>query len=154
MGKTSAGTKGAAAPRISNPWGKMRPKENPYAIYRAGGWEWRVLKAYQNPAKELNNRFARWYCFVTTPMCPAGEYGDTYVNEVLAHGVKVEMDSPRATCQSYAAEVIADGSGEWVGNALRFATREAALEYAKDLHSRWTAVREFRVVESSDPVNR
>lgn len=87
-------------------------------------------------------------------MCPAGEYGDTYVNEVLGQGVKVEMDSPRPTCQSYKAEVIADGSGEWVSNALRFATRAEAEEYAKDLHSRWTLVREWRVVESTDPVNR
>ena len=150
------------ATKTANPWGKMRPKENPYAIYRANGWEWRVLKAYQSPLKELNNEFARWHCFVTTPMCPAGEYGDTYVHEVLAHGVKVETDSPvqdivgidAVMGRSYAVEVIADASGEWCGNALRFATREEAEAYARDLFSRWTLVKEFRVVESTDPVNR
>ncbi len=142
------------ATKTPNPWGKMRPKENPYAIYRANGWEWRVLKAYQNPAKELNNQFARWHCFVTTPMCPAGEYGDTYVHEVLAHGVKVEVGAAVQACRSYAAEVIADASGKWCGNALRFATREEAEVYARDLFSRWTLVKEFRVVESADPVNQ
>ena len=45
------------------------------------------------------------------------------------------------------AEVIADASGEWVGNALTFTTREEAEAYARDLFSRWTLVREWRVVE-------
>ena len=55
---------------------------------------------------------------------------------------------------SYAAEVIADNSGRFVGNGLRFATRRAAEEYAEDLMSRWTLVRSWRVVPSTDPVNR
>lgn len=46
----------------------------------------------------------------------------------------------------YAAEVIADQSGTFCGNGLRFETKDAATEYAKDLFSRWTAVKEFRVV--------
>lgn len=61
---------------------------------------------------------------------------------------------PNHTQASFAAEVIADGSGQWVGNGLRFASAAEAEVYAKDLYSRWTAVREFRVVPSSDPVNR
>ena len=145
-----------ATATLKNPWGKTRPKSNPYAIYRnTEGWEWRVLKAYQSPAKELNNPHARWHCFVTTPMCPEGEYGDTYVNEILSAGIKVgegQVEGPRAT--SWAAEVIADDSGKFCGNALRFATKEEAEAYAKDLMFRWTLVREWRVVESTDPVNR
>lgn len=54
---------------------------------------------------------------------------------------------------SYIAEVIADGTGNFVGNQLRFATRAQAEEYARDLMSRWTSVREWRVMETSDPVN-
>lgn len=54
---------------------------------------------------------------------------------------------------SYEAQVIADGSGHWVGNSLRFPTREKAEAYVKDLSSRWTLVRETRVIESNDPVN-
>lgn len=46
----------------------------------------------------------------------------------------------------YKAEVIADNSGKWVGNALQFKTREEAETYVRDLASRWTAVREWRVV--------
>jgi hypothetical protein len=63
----------------------------------------------------------------------------------------------KSACQdgrkmSFKVEVIADNSGEWVGNALRFPTKKAAEIYAKDLYSRWTAVKEWRVKPSKDPV--
>jgi len=54
---------------------------------------------------------------------------------------------------SFKPEVIADPSGRWCGNALRFATREEAEANVRDLMMRWFAVRETRVVESDDPVN-
>lgn len=54
---------------------------------------------------------------------------------------------------SYAAEVQTDNSGNWYGNALRFATEAEADGYGLDLAMRWTLVRNVRSVESSDPVN-
>src|SRR5437660_6176058 len=54
---------------------------------------------------------------------------------------------------SFKPEVIADSSGKWCGNALRFATREEAEANVRDLMMRWFAVRETRVVESGDPVH-
>jgi hypothetical protein len=54
---------------------------------------------------------------------------------------------------SFKPEVIADASGKWAGNALRFATRGEAEAYVADLARRWTLVRETRVVESEDAVN-
>ena len=54
---------------------------------------------------------------------------------------------------SFKVEVIADSSGQWCGNALRFGTREGAEADARDLMARWFAVRDWRVVESEDPVN-
>jgi hypothetical protein len=54
---------------------------------------------------------------------------------------------------SWKPEVIADNSGKWTGNALRFATPEEAELYVADLMYRWTAVRETCVVESDDPVS-
>jgi hypothetical protein len=56
--------------------------------------------------------------------------------------------------RSFAAEVIADNSGTWCGNGLRFVTRDQAEAYARDLFSRWTLVREWRVVESTDEPNQ
>ncbi|WP_028164097.1 hypothetical protein [Bradyrhizobium elkanii] len=54
---------------------------------------------------------------------------------------------------SWKPEVIADNSGQWVGNALRFATKEEAEANVRDLAMRWTLVREYRATESDDPVN-
>ena len=54
---------------------------------------------------------------------------------------------------SYKAEVITDNSGNWTGNALRFATRPEANAYVDDLMMRWYAVQDTRVVESDEPVN-
>lgn len=54
---------------------------------------------------------------------------------------------------SFKGEVIADNSGKWCGNELRFATETEAQSYIRDLEFRWTAVRDTRVVPSDDPVN-
>jgi hypothetical protein len=54
---------------------------------------------------------------------------------------------------SFKPEFIADPSGKWCGNALRFATREEAEANVRDLMMRWFAVRETRLVECDDPVN-
>jgi hypothetical protein len=53
---------------------------------------------------------------------------------------------------SWKPEVIADSSGQWVSNQLRFATKQQAESYVADLAYRWTAVRQTRVVECDDPV--
>jgi len=58
------------------------------------------------------------------------------------------------TPKSYAPEVVADSTGKWTGNGLRFKTREAATAWVDDLSLRWTAVRGTRVVESDDEPNR
>ena len=47
----------------------------------------------------------------------------------------------------YKIEVIADSSGQWAGNAMRYATYEEAEAAARDLASRWVLVLEWRVVE-------
>jgi hypothetical protein len=54
---------------------------------------------------------------------------------------------------SWKAEVIADESGKWTGNALRFATKSEAEQYVFDLMCRWTLVTDTRVIESPEPVN-
>lgn len=56
--------------------------------------------------------------------------------------------------RSYKPEVqtVSDGD-KWLGNALRFATREEAKANANDLMMRWFAVTAVRVVESEDEPN-
>jgi hypothetical protein len=53
---------------------------------------------------------------------------------------------------SWKAEVLADSSGHYASNALRFATQAEAGSYAIDLFHRWSAVKSWRTVPSSDPV--
>ena len=75
---------------MKNLCGKIREVENPYEIYKAGDWEWRVLKKYQSPEKEKQNQYARWYCAVKTPMTYGGwEYGDTYISDIVGVAMKV-----------------------------------------------------------------
>jgi hypothetical protein len=75
---------------MKNLCAKTRPLSNPYEVWESGdGWRWLVLKKWQaDDAKP----YARWFCFVTSPFCPDGEYGDTYVTDVTryAHCVQVE----------------------------------------------------------------
>lgn len=54
---------------------------------------------------------------------------------------------------SWRPEVIADNTGQWLPNGLRFATKEEAEANARDLGMRWIAVRDTRAAESEDPVN-
>lgn len=61
--------------------------------------------------------------------------------------------NPGGAVMSWAPEVIADNSGQWVGNGLRFKTRAEAEANVLHLMMRWMAVRDTRVVESPDPVN-
>ena len=61
---------------------------------------------------------------------------------------------------SYAAEMhtVSCQPGAWTGNLLRWpltpAGKEAAEAYALDLFSRWSAVTEYRVIETTDQPNR
>jgi hypothetical protein len=64
------------------------------------------------------------------------------------------METTMTTYLSFAPEVIADNSGKFCGNALRFATEAEATIYVKDLERRWMLVVATRVVPSPEPVNR
>ncbi len=51
------------------------------------------------------------------------------------------------TCNYFRVEVVADQYGGWHGNGLEFDTRDEAEVYAIGLMARWTAVRDWRIVE-------
>jgi hypothetical protein len=74
-----------------NECGKTRERENPYEIWSGpAGFEWRVLKKYQTPAKEAENPYARWFCAVKSDFT-YGEFelGDVYVSEIKNNGERV-----------------------------------------------------------------
>ena len=66
----------------------------------------------------------------------------------------MEPTKTAAKPTSYMVEVIADNSGKWCSNGLRFADEQTAKDYGQDLFMRWTAVRQWRVAPSDEPVNR
>jgi hypothetical protein len=59
--------------------------------------------------------------------------------------------SPEST--SWKPEVQVNGDPKWYDNALRFATKDEAIDYARDLFQRWTSTRSWRAAESDEPVN-
>ena len=47
---------------MSNPFGKTRKDNEPYAIYsNSQGWVWKVLKTYKKPENEKKDPYARWF---------------------------------------------------------------------------------------------
>jgi hypothetical protein len=56
--------------------------------------------------------------------------------------------------RSYKVGVKTAGDREWCCNGLRFRSREEAEAYGIDLFMRWTAVREWAVLESDEEPNR
>ncbi len=52
----------------------------------------------------------------------------------------------------YKVQVIADSTGKWIDNGLKFKTIEDAEEYAENLAARWSAVLQWRVIDPSRPI--
>ena len=72
-----------------NECAKTRKVDEPYEIWthELSGFEWRVLKKYQNAENEAKNEYARWFCAVKSPMTwGSWEYGDVYVKEIKEMG--------------------------------------------------------------------
>jgi hypothetical protein len=71
-----------------NECGKTRDLKQPYEIWVGpNGFEWRVLKKYQNPENEAKNEYARWFCAVKSNLNYGEyEYGDVYVRDIEKYG--------------------------------------------------------------------
>ena len=52
---------------------------------------------------------------------------------------------------SFKPEVFVDN--QWASNAVAFDTEEEASISARELYNRWFLCKDWRVVESTDPVN-
>jgi hypothetical protein len=53
---------------------------------------------------------------------------------------------------SFKIMILAFGETNFVSNGIALATEAEATAYGKDLFSRWTAVKEWKVAESDEPV--
>lgn len=63
--------------------------EKPYEVWSNGAWTWQVLKKWQ---ADDSKPYARWFCRVTSPYCPNGELGDTYVADIKGSAWLIEKD--------------------------------------------------------------
>jgi hypothetical protein len=69
---------------------RRRPLDEPYLIFAAPGYEWRVLKSYQRDNSRLG---ARWRVAGFGPMTdPDFEFADEVVVRVLGRGALVYQD--------------------------------------------------------------
>ncbi len=60
------------------------------------------------------------------------------------------MSETEKLLKPFRVQVIADNSGKWAGNGMRYATKEEARDAARDLASRWMLVRKWRVMETGE----
>ena len=74
-----------------NECNKTRSLDDPYEVWTgANGFEWRVLKKYQNEENEAKNAYARWFCAVKSNFTYGSfELGDVYVSEIKRNGTQV-----------------------------------------------------------------
>jgi len=73
---------------MRNPFGRSRKTNDPYAIYKANGITWYVLKTYKLAKNE--DQFSRWFVAGKSDATFGGfDLGDTYAYQVKAQGVLV-----------------------------------------------------------------
>lgn len=78
---------------MPNPFAKSRTKDNPYAIFRAGDFEWRLLKTYRMAKHEAKDPYARWFVAAKSDNTFGSfELGDTYRSEVVRYGTLVAAE--------------------------------------------------------------
>ena len=71
-----------------NPLGKSRTEDEPYAIFNAGHFEWRVLKTYKLAKNEEGDPYARWFLAAKSEYTHGSfELGDGYSKDIWEHGV-------------------------------------------------------------------
>jgi len=72
---------------MPNPFRKSTKTNEPYAIYRCGDFEWRILRTYKQPSSEAKDPYARWFvAAMSDATFGSYEMGDTYKNEVINYG--------------------------------------------------------------------
>lgn len=69
--------------------------ESPQAVFEGGGFEYRVLKTYQN---DDSKDFARWFLATKSPYTYGSlELGDGYVRDVVLHAELTQVDGREPT---------------------------------------------------------
>lgn len=83
----------------------------------------------------------------------AADHFKRLMEHKMSRAVAKERTTLMTEAKSWKVEVIADNSGKWCGNGMRYSSKDKAEAAAQSLASRWTLVRDWRVVESDDAIN-
>ncbi len=76
-----------------NECGKTRKQDNPYEVWVAPGFEWRILKKYKSDEAEAADPYARWFMATKGPgTFGTYELGDGYAAEVKRYGTLIEKN--------------------------------------------------------------
>jgi|TARA_R110000868_G_scaffold48344_2_gene157099 hypothetical protein len=78
---------------MPNPFGKTRAQEKPYAIYKQGPFEYRVLKTYKMPKSEAKDIYARWFLATKGPHSMGFELGDGYAKDIRDNSELILADT-------------------------------------------------------------
>ena len=68
-----------------NIFGKSRPVNKPYAIYRNGIGDYQILKTYKI-AKNETSQHDRWMVYCN------GDYGDMYKKDIVDNSILIKAD--------------------------------------------------------------
>lgn len=138
--------------------------------YFKGGCDWHITE--KDMEKEQHQAFG------LANIGYGGELGYISIVEVIQHGVELDFhwkpkalgdvrgkqgegpDKPEAPVEpalaagpkSWKVGVKTSGDKDWCCNSMRYATEAEAKEKGEDLFMRWTAVNEWCVLPSDDPV--
>lgn len=72
--------------------------------------------------------------------------------ELLEESHPFKADVKSNSTGEFKVEVIADDSGKWASNGMKYATPEDAKKAALSLTGRWMLVQKWRVVDSTGNV--
>ena len=83
-----------------NPCAKRVTPETAYEVWQSynGTFTYFVLKKYQSPEKEAQNRYARWLVFVKSPVYPNGWPEDGYVSSIKRGTRQIDNPLHRSLC--------------------------------------------------------
>jgi hypothetical protein len=78
---------------MANPFAKTRDQATPYAIYKQGDYEYRVLKTYKMPKTEAKDIYARWFLATKGPHSMGFELGDGYAKDIRDNSELILADT-------------------------------------------------------------
>jgi hypothetical protein len=72
---------------------KTRPADQPYEVWTAGEWTWKVRKFYKSRENTIADRYGRVLCDVSSPGTFGGvDTGDVYYHDIIHTAYLIDHD--------------------------------------------------------------